>query len=213
MPELPILSVSELTYHIKELLEVTFPTVCVRGEISNCTRAGSGHVYLTLKDNTSQIRGIIWRNTAQRLKFELEDGLEVIATGGLEVYEARGAYQIIIRELWPQGLGPLELAFRQLCEKLSKEGLFDPDRKRPIPRFPRRIALITSPTGAAVRDLLQVITRRWSAVDLILIPVAVQGDGAAEQIASALKTVPRIPDVDVVITGRGGGKSRRPLGV
>lgn len=205
MSELPVLSVSELTYHIKEILEVTFPTVCVRGEISNCTRAGSGHVYLTLKDDTAQIRGILWRNTAQRLKFQVEDGLEVIATGGLEVYEARGAYQIIIREMWPQGLGPLELAFRQLCEKLSKEGLFDPEHKRPLPRFPKKIALITSPSGAAVRDMLQVITRRWPAVDLVLIPVAVQGDGAAEQIAEALRNLHRIPDVDVVIAGRGGG--------
>jgi len=205
MPDLPVLSVSELTYHIKEILEVTFPTVCVRGEISNCTRAGSGHVYLTLKDDSAQIRGILWRNTAQRLKFQIEDGLEVIATGGLEVYEARGAYQIIIREMWPQGLGPLELAFRQLCEKLTKEGLFDSARKRPLPRFPRRIALITSPSGAAVRDLVQVITRRWPAVGIVLMPVAVQGDGAAEQIAEALRNVHRLPDVDVVITGRGGG--------
>lgn len=203
--ELPVLSVSELTYHIKEILEVTFPTVCVRGEISNCTRAGSGHVYLTLKDDTSQIRAILWRNTAQRLKFQLQDGLEVVVTGGVEVYEARGAYQIIIREIWPQGLGPLELAFRQLCEKLTREGLFDPARKRPLPRFPRRIALITSPTGAAVRDMLQVITRRWPAVDLVLLPVAVQGAGAAEQIAAALGQVHRLPDVDVVIAGRGGG--------
>lgn len=205
MSELPILSVSELTHHIKEILEVTFPTVCIRGEISNCTRAGSGHVYLTLKDDNAQIRGILWRNTAQRLKFQLEDGLEVIATGGLEVYEARGAYQIIIREMWPQGLGPLELAFRQLCEKLSQEGLFAPERKRPLPRFPRKIALITSPSGAAVRDMLQVITRRWQACEILLLPVPVQGEGAAEQIAAALGKVGSIPEVDVVITGRGGG--------
>ncbi|MFO1023217.1 MAG: exodeoxyribonuclease VII large subunit [Planctomycetales bacterium] len=205
MTEPPVLTVSELTVHIKEFLETAFPYVWVRGEISNCTRAGSGHFYLTLKDDSAQIRAIVWRTTASKLKFQLEDGLEVVAAGPVELYEARGTYQLIIQELWPQGLGALELAFRQLHEKLAKEGLFAPERKRPLPRFPRRIALITSPSGAAVRDMLQVITRRWRGADLILLPVAVQGAGAAEEIAAALSVVHRIPDVDVVITGRGGG--------
>ena len=162
-------------------------------------------MYLTLKDETAQLRAVIWRRTASRLKFELHDGLEVVAAGPLEVYQARGSYQLIVEQLIPQGLGALELAFRQLREKLAQEGLFDPERKRPLPRFPRRIALVTSPTGAAVRDMLQVITRRWQAADILLLPVAVQGEGAAEQIAAALRMVNRIPGVDVVITGRGGG--------
>jgi exodeoxyribonuclease VII large subunit len=177
----------------------------VQGEVTNCTRAGSGHIYLTLKDDAAQIRAVVWRNTAARLKFELHDGLEVVAAGPIEIYEARGTYQLIVEQLLPQGVGALELAFRQLCEKLSAEGLFAPERKRKLPRFPRRIALVTSPTGAAVRDMLQVITRRWRATDIVIVPVAVQGAGAAGEIAAALRAVHRLPGVDVVITGRGGG--------
>lgn len=205
MSNLPLLSVSQLTRQVKDLVEGNFPCAQVVGEISNCTIAGSGHVYLTLKDESAQIRAVMWRSRASRLKFEIHDGLEVVAAGPVEVYEARGTYQLIIEQLLPQGVGALELAFRQLQEKLAAEGLFDPERKRPLPEFPRRIALITSPTGAAVRDLLQVITRRWQAADVVLMPVAVQGKGAAEEIAEALETVHRIPNVDVVITGRGGG--------
>jgi exodeoxyribonuclease VII large subunit len=147
----------------------------------------------------------MWRSTASRLRFELHDGLQVVAAGPIEVYEARGTYQLIVQQLMPKGLGALELAFRQLQQKLAAEGLFDPQHKRPLPRFPRRIALVTSPTGAAVRDMLQVITRRWNASDLVIVPVPVQGEGAAPQIAAALRFVPRIPHVDVIITGRGGG--------
>ncbi|MBS0260513.1 MAG: exodeoxyribonuclease VII large subunit [Planctomycetes bacterium] len=201
----PVLTVSQLTRQIKDAVEGNFPLCWVVGEITNCTRAGSGHYYLTLKDDTAQIRAVIWKNTASRLKFAIHDGLEVVAAGPVEVYEARGTYQLVVEQLMPQGLGALELAFRQLCEKLQAEGLFAPERKRPIPRFPRRIALITSPTGAAVRDMLQVITRRWQAVDIVVVPVAVQGDGAAAQIAHALRNVHKLPGVDVVITGRGGG--------
>ncbi len=205
MPDTPVLTVSELTRQLKELVEENFPYAWVLGEVSNCTRAGSGHIYLTLKDEAAQLRAVIWRGTASRLKFELHDGLEVVAAGPLEVYQARGSYQLIVEQLIPQGLGALELAFRQLREKLAQEGLFDPARKRPLPRFPRRIALVTSPTGAAVRDMLQVITRRWRAANILVLPVAVQGEGAAEQIAAALRTLACVPDVDVVITGRGGG--------
>ena len=205
MTEMAVCSVSEVTRQIKELVEANFPRVAVLGEISNCTRAGSGHVYLTLKDENAQLRAVIWRGTASQLKFDLQDGLEVVAVGPVEVYRQRGSYQLIVEELVPKGVGALELAFRQLQQKLAAEGLFNPEHKQPLPALPRRIALITSPTSAAVRDMLQVITRRWPAVDLMIIPVAVQGAGAAEEIAVGFEQVVRIPGVDVVITGRGGG--------
>ncbi|MEX0717967.1 MAG: exodeoxyribonuclease VII large subunit [Planctomycetaceae bacterium] len=202
---LPVLSVAAVTRQIKDCVEGNFPHVCVRGEISNFTRAGSGHLYLTLKDEHAQLRAVMWRSKAARLRFDLHDGLAVLAVGAVELYAARGTYQLMIEELIPEGLGALELAFRQLQQKLAAEGLFDPARKRPLPRFPRRIALVTSPTGAAVRDLLQVITRRWPAADVVIVPVPVQGDGAAAKIAAALGMVHRIPHVEVVVTGRGGG--------
>ena len=205
MPEIPLITVSQLTREIKDLLENNFPMVNVQGEISNCKRASSGHVYLTLKDEKAQMSAVMWKNTASRLKFDLQDGLEVIATGRVEVYQPRGSMQIIIEQLIPQGMGSLELAFRQLCEKLEKEGLFESERKKPLPRFPRKIALITSPTSAAVKDLLQVMTRRWKAVDIVILPVAVQGDDAPRQIVEAFRQVEQIPNIDVVITGRGGG--------
>lgn len=200
-----ILSVTQLTRQIKDAVEGNFPAVWVQGEISNLARASSGHVYLTLKDGAAQLRAVMWRSAAARVKFELHDGLEVIASGPIEVYEARGSYQLMIEQLVPQGLGALELAFRQLCQKLQAEGLFAADRKRPLPRFPRRIALVTSPTGAAVRDMLQVLMRRWPAAGVVIVPVPVQGTGAAPQIAAALRRVGLIPRVDVVVTGRGGG--------
>src|SRR5262245_2359990 len=205
MPQSQILTVSQLTRRIKDAVEGNFPLVWVQGEVTNCSRAGSGHVYLTLKDDSAQIRAVIWRSTAARLRFDLHDGLAVIAAGPVEVYEARGTYQLIIQQLQPQGVGALELAFRQLCEKLAAEGLFAKERKRRLPRFPRRIALVTSPSGAAVRDMLQVITRRWRGAAIVIVPVAVQGEGAAAQIAAALQMVHQIPEVDVVIAGRGGG--------
>lgn len=198
-------TVSELTGEIKDLIEGNLPEVWVRGEVSNCLKANSGHVYFTLKDEGAQVSAVVWRNTASRFRFELHDGLQVVVNGSVEVYAPRGSYQVIVRQLIPQGVGALELAFRQLHAKLETEGLFRPDRKRPIPRFPKRIALVTSPTGAAVRDMIQVITRRWQASDVVVIPVKVQGDGAAQEIATALRNVHHVPDVDVVICGRGGG--------
>lgn len=205
MDEHDILSVTELTQRLKALVETGFSHVCVEGEISNFSRATSGHIYLTLKDETAQIRAVLWRSAASRIRFELHDGLHVVAAGPIEVYAARGTYQLVVERIAPQGIGPLELAFRQRYEKLAAEGLFRPERKRPLPRFPRRIALVTSPVGAAVRDMLQVITRRWPACDIVIVPVAVQGAVAAEEIAAGLRSVPRISGVDVVITGRGGG--------
>ncbi|MFG0334262.1 MAG: exodeoxyribonuclease VII large subunit, partial [Maioricimonas sp. JB049] len=198
-------TVSELTRQIKDCLEGNFPRVAVLCEISNLTRAGSGHVYLTLKDERSQIRGVLWRSRAQRLRFDLNDGLQVVAIGAVEVYGPRGTYQIVCDQMLPQGMGPLELAFRQLQEKLRDEGLFDAERKRPLPHYPRRIAVVTSPTGAAVRDIIQIITRRWSAVDVLVVPVPVQGETAAPKIAAAIRALPEIGDIDVAIVGRGGG--------
>jgi len=205
MTESAPLTVTAFTQQVKDLVEANFDTVTVVGEISNFTRASSGHLYFTLKDEGAQLRGIMWRGNAARMKFDVQDGLEVVVTGKLEVYAARGSYQMICSRMTPQGMGGLELAFRQLQDKLAKEGLFDPEYKRPIPRFPRRIALVTSPTGAAVRDMLQVMTRRWPGLNVVLLPVAVQGDSAAEQIAAAINYAPRIPGVELIITGRGGG--------
>jgi exodeoxyribonuclease VII large subunit len=198
-------SVSELTMQIKSLLEGSLGTQWVTGEISNCKPARSGHIYLTLKDQHSQISVVVWRSTAKRMGFELKDGMEVLMTAKVEVYGARGAYQLVANRIVPQGVGALQLALQQLKDKLSREGLFHPGRKRPLPRLPKRIALITSHQSAAVKDMLQVITRRWPAARVIVVPVSVQGDVAASQIARALRKVHEIPDVEVVITGRGGG--------
>lgn len=199
------LSVSELTRQVKGLIEGSLPFVLVQGELSNVVRAGSGHLYLTLKDECAQLRAVMWRTAAARLRFDPEDGLHVVAAGSMEVYAARGTYQLVIEELLPIGIGPLELAFRQLHDRLALEGLFAPERKRQLPRFPRRIALVTSPTGAAVRDMLQVLTRRWPGGDIVVVPVPVQGGDAAPKIAAALRSVHRIAGMDVVIAGRGGG--------
>ncbi|MCP4169214.1 MAG: exodeoxyribonuclease VII large subunit [Fuerstiella sp.] len=202
---MPTISVTELVTAFKEIIETALPPVCVEAEISNCKRSAAGHYYLTLKDDNSEIGAVIWKATAARLKFQPKDGLRVLATGALQVYVARGTCQFIINRLQPQGVGELELALRQLKQKLESEGLFAPERKRPLPVIPRRIALVTSPTSAAVRDMIQVITRRWPAANLIILPVPVQGDGAAPRIARAISSVEQIPNVDVVITGRGGG--------
>jgi exodeoxyribonuclease VII large subunit len=203
--QIPILSVSELSGLLKSHIEDSFGLLAIRGEVSNVSRSANGHVFLSLKDQTAQLRAVLWRDTARALKFQLKDGLEVIAVGGLDLYPARGTYQLVVDELVPQGIGALELAFRQMREKLAAEGLFDADRKRPLPRIPRRIALVTSPQGAAVRDMLQVILRRWPAADIVIVPVPVQGDGAAERIARGIKLLPLLPEVDVAIVGRGGG--------
>jgi len=205
MSDLPIVSVSELVSAFKEVVETALPPCCVEGEVSNCRKSPAGHWYLTLKDENSELGAVIWRSTASRLKFEPKHGLQILATGSLQVYVARGSCQFIIDRLIPQGMGELELAFRQLKEKLDADGLFDQERKRPLPSFPQRIALITSPTSAAVRDMIQVIMRRWPSSSIVILPVPVQGSGAAQRIAKALNAVDRVPDVDVVITGRGGG--------
>lgn len=201
-----VLSVSQLTGEIKDLLEGQFPSVWVSGEISNFSRPQSGHCYLTLKDDFAQIRAVLWRTAASRVKFDLQDGLEVICRGNLDVYAPRGSYQLVIQQVEPKGVGALELALRKLRERLSAEGLFAPERKRPLPRFPRRIAFVTSPTGAAIRDFLEVLRRRWRGAHVLVVPVRVQGDGAAAEIAAGIELVNRLAEpVDVLVVGRGGG--------
>jgi exodeoxyribonuclease VII large subunit len=205
----PVLSVSQLTLFLKELVESAFPVVWVAGEISNLSRPQSGHCYFTLKDDQAQIKAVIWRSAATRLRFEPHDGLEVICCGHVELYAPRGQYQLVIDEIQPRGIGALELALRKLREKLAAEGLFDPARKRRLPAFPRRVAFVTSPTGAAVRDFLQVLKRRWRGTSVVIVPVRVQGDGAAAEIAAGIATANRLAGtshaVDCVVVGRGGG--------
>jgi exodeoxyribonuclease VII large subunit len=202
----PVLTVSALTLLVKEVVEGTFPLVWVTGEISNFSRPQSGHCYLTLKDDESQLRAVIWRTVATNVRCDLHDGLEVICRGHLDVYAARGTYQLVIEEIQPKGLGALEQALRKLREKLAREGLFDAARKRRLPAFPRRIAFVTSPTGAAVRDFLQVLRRRWRGADVLIVPVKVQGIGAADEIARAIAAVNRLAlQIDVLVVGRGGG--------
>ncbi|MEK6799015.1 MAG: exodeoxyribonuclease VII large subunit [Planctomycetota bacterium] len=204
------LTVSQLTSIIKQALERSIPaTIHVVGQVSNFKRHGSGHLYFTLKDAFSELSCVMWRSDAAKLKFTPDDGLEVVATGGIEVFERAGRYQLYVRRLDPRGLGTLELAFRQLCEKLQREGLFDVARKKPLPRFPRRIAMVTSPTGAAIADMLRTLQRRFPCVEVLVFPVRVQGEGAAAEIAAAIRAVnanaEALGGIDVMIVGRGGG--------
>jgi exodeoxyribonuclease VII large subunit len=201
-----VLTVSELTAQIKEALEDGFPSVWVAGEISNLARPQSGHVYLTLKDDQAQMRAVMWRSAAARIRFDLEDGLEVVCRGSIDVYAPRGSYQLVIQQVEPKGVGSLQLALKQLQARLGAEGLFEEQHKRPLPRYPRRVAFVTSPTGAAVRDFLEVVQRRWRDLDVLVIPSRVQGDGAAEEIAAGIRTANRLADrPDVLVVGRGGG--------
>jgi exodeoxyribonuclease VII large subunit len=205
-----VVSVSELTRKIKNVIGRSFPeSLHVVGEVSNFKRHSSGHLYFTLKDEKSELSCVMWRSAGAELKFDPMDGLEVVATGKVEVYERSGRYQLYVRKLEPRGVGALELAFRQLCEKLEKEGLFDNDRKQPLPAFPRRIALVTSPTGAAVRDMLHTLRRRFGRLCIFVYPVRVQGDQASGEIASAItqlnRQAERLGGIDLMIVGRGGG--------
>jgi exodeoxyribonuclease VII large subunit len=202
-----VLSIGELTREVKQLIEDGFASVWVTGEVSNLARPSSGHIYLTLKDAEAQLRTVLWRGVALRLRHDLREGQEVIARGRLSVYLPRGEYQLVVEELHPKGIGALELALRELKEKLFRLGYFAPERKRPLPRFPQRVALVTSPTGAAVRDMLQVLARRWPAVEVWICPVRVQGDGAGEEIAAAIALLNQLGDTDVMIVGRGGGST------
>lgn len=212
MPKPPaqVLSVSELTHRVKDLLEERFPSVWVEGEVSNLRSPSSGHVYFTLKDANAQLAVVLFRGVAAKVGFKLGDGLQVIAFGDLGVYEKSGQYQLVARQLLPKGLGALQLAFEELKQRLAKEGLFDSARKRPIPALPQRIGLITSPTGAAVRDFLNVIGRRFPNVHIVINPVRVQGDGAAQEIAAAIDEFNALHashalTLDVLVVTRGGG--------
>ena len=200
------LTVSQLTGLLKGTLEESFYDVWVSGEITGVTHHRSGHIYFTLKDEGAQIKGIIWRSTAQRLKFQVKDGLEVLCRGGVEIYPPRGDYSLVVRQLEPRGLGALQLAFKQLQEKLAAAGLFDAARKRPLPRFPKRIAFVTSPTGAAIHDFLQVCNRRFRGTHILVIPARVQGEGAAAEIVRGIQVANRLAEPpDVLVVGRGGG--------
>ena len=207
MPVRPnqILTVSELTRRVKDLLEAQFPSAWVEGEISNFTAATSGHLYFTLKDANAQLSAVMFRGSAAKLNFKLKDGLQVIAFGQVSVYEKRGQYQLIVGQMMPKGLGALQLAFEELKQRLAKEGLFDPARKKPIPTLPQRIGLVTSPSGAAIRDFLNIIGRRYPNVHIVINPVRVQGAGAAEEIAAAIDEFNALELADVLIVTRGGG--------
>jgi exodeoxyribonuclease VII large subunit len=198
------LSVTELTIRVRDLLEGEFFEVWVEGELSNC-KIWNGHLYFTLKDASSQLRGFMFRSTLRYLRFKPADGLGVVARGRISVYEPKGEYQLVCEHLEPQGLGALQLAFDQLKKRLEAEGLFDQSRKRPLPVLPRKIGIVTSLDGAAIRDIIKVLRRRYANAHLVIRPVRVQGEGAAVDIAQGLRAIARVRGVDVIIVGRGGG--------
>ena len=200
-----VLSVTELTVRVRDLLEAEFFEVWVEGELSNCRVWNTGHLYFTLKDGAAQIKGVIFRSALRYLKFKPADGLRVVARGRVSVYEPKGEYQIVCEHLEPHGLGALQLAFDQLKKRLQDEGLFDAARKRPLPALPRKIGIVTSMDGAAIRDIIKVLRRRYANAHLVICPARVQGEGAGPEIARALRQIARVPGVDVVIVGRGGG--------
>jgi exodeoxyribonuclease VII large subunit len=200
-----ILSVSQLTRRIKDLLEGAFTDVWVEGEVSNLTAPQSGHIYFTLKDEQSQVRAVLFRSSQRHLKFTLQHGLLVVCRGRVSVYEPRGEYQVIVEYIEPKGVGALQKAFEELKARLAQEGLFDRAHKKPLPVLPRRIGVVTSPTGAAIRDILRVIRRRHPRMAITLFPVPVQGPDAVSAIVEAIGHFNRDRSVDVMIVGRGGG--------
>ena len=200
-----VYTVTQLTTSIRATLEHAFPDVWVEGEVSNLRIPSSGHVYFSLNDQDSQIRAVLFRRVAAALPFHVENGLTVLAKGRVSVYEPRGDYQLLLEYLEPKGIGALQIAFEQRKKQFEREGLFDPARKRPLPFFPRRVGVITSGTGAALHDIVTVVHRRCPVIRLRVFPVAVQGPGAAEQIANAVRLANQQTDLDVLIVGRGGG--------
>jgi exodeoxyribonuclease VII large subunit len=200
-----VFSVTELTVQVRDLLEQQFAEVWVEGELSNCRVWNTGHLYFTLKDGSSQIRAVIFRSALRYLKFKPADGLRVVARGRVSVYEPKGEYQLVCEHLEPHGLGALQLAFDQLKKRLQDEGLFDAARKRPLPSLPRKIGIVTSLDGAAIRDIIKVLRRRYANAHLVICPARVQGEDAAPDVARALRQIGRVAGVDVVIVARGGG--------
>ncbi|MGB6649087.1 MAG: exodeoxyribonuclease VII large subunit [Bacteroidota bacterium] len=200
-----ILTVSEITRKIKLTVERGFSAVTVQGELSNFKRHTSGHVYFTLRDEQTQISGVMWRSRVAGLAFDPEDGMKVIVTGRITVYEVRGVYQIDASSIRPLGVGELQIAFEKLKEKLAAEGLFAAEWKKPLPEYPEKIGIVTSPTGAALQDILNVLRRRFPALTVILAPARVQGGGAADEVARALLDLNEHGEVDLIIMGRGGG--------
>src|SRR5499425_2522655 len=200
-----IYTVAELSFEIREMLERRFIDVWVEGELSNCKTSTSGHLYFTLRDDRSQLSAVCFRNTARLLRFRPENGKLFRARGRVSTYEGRGEYQLIVEVLEPAGLGALQLAFEQLKESLEKEGLFRQERKRPIPLFPRKIGIVTSPKSAALRDILTVLKRRHNAIDVLIFPAEVQGDAASLQVMEGIDYLSRSTDVDVILVARGGG--------
>lgn len=200
------LSVFEINGRIKQAVEQSLSSLWVAGEITDIARPRSGHLYFTLKDERAQLRGVMWRSVAERLPFELDDGQSVLCFGDVEVYAARGSVQLVVRKCQPQGMGALQLAFAQLQSKLEAEGLFAVERKRVLPRLPRKIAIVTSPTGAAIRDFLQAAAARHAGIEIVLIPSSVQGPGSVEQLIEGIKAAHQLdPRPDVLIVSRGGG--------
>jgi exodeoxyribonuclease VII large subunit len=208
--ERKILSVAQLNQRARQLLETHFSRIWVEGEISNLVRPSSGHWYFTLKDAKAQVRCAMFRNRNQLLKFRAEDGMKITARGRLSIYENRGDYQLIVESLEESGVGALQRAFEQLKQELSSRGWFDAEHKRPLPALPQHIGVVTSPSGAAIRDIVAVLRRRFPSIPLTLLPTPVQGDTAAAQIADAINSANRLgatlePPLDVLIVGRGGG--------
>jgi len=200
-----VYSVSELTKYIRVILEDSFPAVWIEGEISNFILHSSGHIYFSLRDANASLKCAFFRRANEKLKFKPKDGMKVICFGSISVYEARGDYQLIVEEVEPKGIGALQLQFQQLKERLQKEGLFDDAHKVPIPYLPTRIGIVTSPTGAAIRDILNIARRRFSNVEIIINPVKVQGEGAKTEIAGAIRQFNKLNNIDVMIVTRGGG--------
>lgn len=200
-----IYSVTQLNRDVRHWLEGHYANILVEAEISNLKLHSSGHIYLSLKDDKAQISAVFFSRYNQRLKFQIKDGLKVLVRGKLSLYDVRGQYQFYIETMEPQGLGSLQLAFMQLKEKLQGEGLFDAERKRALPVLPRRVGIVTSPTGAAIRDILNVLNRRFAGLHLQIYPVRVQGEEAAAEIAAAIENLNHLAEVDVMIVGRGGG--------
>src|SRR4051812_46904092 len=204
-PERQIYTIAELNAAIRAVLDGEFADIWVTGEISGLKLAASGHYYFTLKEREAQVRCVAFRSAHRYWKFKPQDGLAVLARGRIDVFEARGEYQLVVEMLEPQGLGALQLAFEQLKKKLSAEGLFDAGRKRPLPRFPRRIGIVTSPRGAAIADMVHILTRRFPGLHIRLYPALVQGDGSIEEVCRGIQYFSRTGWADVVIVGRGGG--------